>query len=203
MPERIDGRGIAAHDPHQHLVLTDVARHAVEVEHRRNERLRRAATASLATFDGLLADLRDHSTPVTVATLWGRVHRGIIASLGVDHVVIDRGASVVAVLTKAIATVVPAPGTSRGANDGEPPLRSPITLTERLERWCGELPVAIATGGRDPLRGHLRVVGEDVVTVGGDLASSTRWHLPVAAIVEVHVDRSAAEALRGHPAVAR
>lgn len=202
MPERIGRRGVTAHDLQHHLVLTDVARHAVEVGHRRDERLHRAAVASLATVDGLLADLRDHGAVTTVVTLWDRVHRGSIVDLGADHVVIDRGSSVVAIRTRALAAVMPAPESASGPNDGDSPLRSPTNVLERLERWCGQHPVAIATGGRDPLWGELCVVGEDVVTVAPSVESSTRWHLPVEAIVEVHVDQRAAVALDGHPPAA-
>lgn len=180
------------------VALTDTARHAVEVADRLIARHQRTIASSTGTFGGIVETLRAGQTPVTVVTVWNRRHRGVIVDVGMDHVVIDRGASVVAVRLQAIATVLG--GTSRVATEGRPPSRSPITLGERLERWSAHLPVAVCTGGRDPLRGHIVVVGDDVVSLAPmSPRAEPACHLPLVAVVEVHLDASAERALDGHP----
>ena len=193
--QRIVGRGDAALDPNDiRLIFSDEPRHAVEVDDRRAERDLVERAASLATFVGVLGDLRDRSVALAVTTAWGRRHRGVVADIGIDHVVLDRSGGAVAIVIDEIATVMPDPDVVMGPGDGDLPHSSDATLMERLDRWReGRQEVGIVSrGSGQPLRGSLVVVGDDVVTLSRE-SSQARIHVPARAIVEVHV---AAWALR-------
>lgn len=187
--QRIVGQGDAALDPHDvHLVVADEPRHAVEVDDRRAERDFVERAASLATFVGVLADLRDRSVGLAVMTAWGRRHRGVVADIGIDHVVLGRAGGAVAIVIDEIATVMPDPDVAMGPSDGDLAHPSDATLMECLDRWReGRQEVGIVSrGGGQPLRGSLVVVGDDVVTLARE-SSRARIHVPARAIVEVHV----------------
>lgn len=151
--------------------------------------LRRQAEEE-ATFGGLLVDLAERDKPVVVRTASGRRHRGRVAAVGTDFVLLGgETRHWVLVPLEAITTVRPV-GAGGGAAAGHRAPALDLLLGEALDAMAGDLArVAVtAVGDPDPVAGDLEAVGDDVLTVRLDGGAAGRAYIRLGAIAEIAVD---------------
>jgi hypothetical protein len=168
--------------------LADDAAQQVAVRARQEERDRRERAAELATWVGSLRDLAERGVLVAVTSGSGRVHRGSLIAVGVDHIAIRQAAgSVVLVALTALRMVRPEPGGPGVAATGDREHAQDRTLIEALSRRAeerGEVAIYLADVA-DGLQGEVLGFGEDVVTIR--LAGRDRGmvYVPIGAVEEV------------------
>jgi len=141
------------------------------------------------TLAGVLADLAERSSTVTVRTSAGRRHTGHIRALGADFVALTTTAGDdVLVATGAVSSVRTQ---AAHAPVGDRPVRSALGLAEALAGLAAERDRAllVTRDGGDTVTGTVRTVGRDVVVVrlDGDAPPVGTAYLPLATIGEVVV----------------
>ena len=155
---------------------------------RARQRWLRQAADEDATFAGVLLDLAERRTPVVVAGRTGRRHRGTLAAVGADFVVVrvDDGADALLAFT-GIASVRPEPGAAAPAGDRAPSIE--VTLAEALAVVAEDRPrvLLVTTVDDDGVAGELRAVGRDVVTLRLDGADRATAYVPIASIAELRL----------------
>jgi hypothetical protein len=145
--------------------------------------------AEEGTFAGVLADLAERGRPVVVALHNGRRHRGVVAALGRDFVIVVTGDQrEVLVRSDAIASVHTLPGEPETIGDRV--VVSQATLGDALGVLGEERPRLLLLGldGHAGVRGELRAVGADVVTVRQDGGATA--YLSLSAVAEVSLTES-------------
>jgi hypothetical protein len=136
---------------------------------------------------GVLADLAEQGTPVTVRTSAGRRHTGRLRAVGADFVALATAAGdEVLVAIDAVSSV----RTARArAPLGDRMALGALTLAEALAGLAAERDRAllVTRDGGDTVSGTLRAVGADVVVVrlDGDAPPAGTAYVPLAAIGEV------------------
>jgi len=140
---------------------------------RARERSLRTQAGASATWAGILVDLAEQATPVTVMVA-ARRHRGRVVGVGADFCVLEPGAGRPALIcSQAISALWPEPGPEPGpvARAGNPSAgaRYPslsLSLLAALSMLADEhSPVAIVTSDGQETVGVLIAAGEDVLTV--------------------------------------
>jgi hypothetical protein len=168
--------------------LVDEARQHAAARARQEERDRRERAAELATWIGTLRDLAERRLQVAVTSGSGRLHRGSLIAVGIDHVAIRQAAgSVVLVALAAIRMLRPEPGVPGIAATGDREHAQDRTLMEALSRIAeerGEVAIYLADLA-DGLQGEVLGFGEDVLTLR--LAGRDRGtvYIPLGVIEEV------------------
>jgi hypothetical protein len=148
--------------------LVGDTRSADAVRSRIRERSLRDAAEADATLSGILLDLGEAETPVSVRTTFGRTVRGQVTIVATDVVVIGTPAGDSYVRLDAVAWVRRvAPGVPQGGPAGDRPAPRATTFAALVGDLAGERPrVSIAVLGEDTvLSGELRSAGVDVITV--------------------------------------
>jgi hypothetical protein len=137
------------------------------------------------TLAGVLVDLAERGERAAVTTATGRRHTGIVRALGADFVALrDRG-RVVLVALGAVTAVRTPPGAP--AVSGDRAVRVQRRLLDVLSGLASDrLDVVVGTLG-DEVRGRLRAVGRDVVTVRVEGTEPTLVYVPGAAITDVRI----------------
>jgi len=176
---------VGASDPWLELLDDGRAREASAARSR--ERWLRAAAAEDATLAGTLLDLAEAGTEVTVTTETGRSHRGRVALVG-DDVVVLRPASgpVVVLALAAVAALRPA---ERRSGGGRVVPNGPNLLDVLASLTIGEA-VLLTTRGGGTVRGLVDAIGADVVHVRGDDETERSCYVSARSICEVLVLRS-------------
>ncbi len=174
-------------EPDPLLDLADDAARQLAVHARQEERDRRERAADLATWVGTLRDIAERRLLVAVTSGSGRVHRGSLIAIGIDHIALRQPAgSVVFVASAAIRMVRPQPGSGVTAT-GDREHAQDRTLAEALSRIAEERrEVAIHLADvQDGLQGMVLGFGEDVLTLR--LAGPDRGviYIPIGAVEEV------------------
>lgn len=153
---------------------------------RARERWLQAAAESDATFGGVLLDLAERGTALTLGLADGRRHQGVVVVLGGDFAALRlaRGGEVLVTLS-AIATVRTAPGADPAV--GERVTTTGLRLADVLAELAAERArvLLVPTRGADPVAGELRSVGRDVVTLRADGEPPTTAYLRLGAVAEV------------------
>ena len=174
------------HDP---LVdLMDESAQQAAVRARQEERDRRERAAEVAGWVGTLRDLAERRLQVAVTSGSGRVHRGSLIAVGVDHVAIRQTVgSVVLVALAAIRMLRPEPGAPAVVATGDREHAQDRTLIEALSRIVedqGEVAIHLADMA-EVLQGQVLGFGEDVLTLR--LAGRDRGtvYVPIGAVEEV------------------
>lgn len=170
--------------------LADEAAHAAAVRTRAEERRRRERATEVATWIGTLRDLAERQVPCVVGAAGGRMHRGRIIAVAVDHLAVRaEGGTTVLVVLDLVRLVRPEPGRRAPPAMGDREAAGSRTLVDVLDRLV-EVQATVAVVLRDvedPYEGDVLGLGEDVLTLrlrGGDRATVL---LPLAGIAEVLV----------------
>lgn len=137
---------------------------------RSRERMLRRAGQEEATFSGALRGFAESNERVSVRLSTGRVHRGVVAGVGRDFFVMtDADAPTVVIASWAATVLRPASHRWSRATDVADARGAAVEVSLRglLAGLAEEQPlVQVGVPGTEgPLRGTLRSVGEDVVTV--------------------------------------
>ena len=143
-----------------------------------------------ATFAGLLVDLAERGTPVVARTTVGRRHRGTVAGVAADFVLLRPDSGWWLLLPfDAVATVRPVERAGEAATGRRLPGLD-LLLGEALEAMAGDRArVAIVTVGTgEPVSGELEAVGDDVITVRLDGPGRERVFVRLAAVAEIAVE---------------
>jgi len=168
--------------------LADTAAQQATVRARQEERSRRERAAELATWIGTLRDLAERRPTVAVTSGSGRVHRGSLIAVGVDHIAIRQVTGPVVLLAlAAIRMLRPEPGGPGVAASGDREHAQDRTLIEALSRVADEQSQVTVqlTDVADGLQGRVLGFGEDVLTLR--LAGRDRGvvYVPISAVEEV------------------
>jgi hypothetical protein len=152
---------------------------------RARERWLEAAAAADATLAGVLLDLAERGTALTVATAAGTKHHGCVEVLGADFIALRTATGgEVLVALGCLSSVRTAPSVAPAS--GERPVTTELLLREVLGELAAErAPALLLTVGGDAVRGELRAVGEDVVTVRTAGPDPATVYVPVGGIVEL------------------
>ena len=144
--------------------------------------------AADATLLGGLIDLAERGRPVTVTTDSSHRISGSVVAVGADFAVLRDGQlGDTFVPADRIAGVRPGPGDALPT--GDRPVGITLALGAALMELAAERPdVLVATAG-DDLRGEIRSVGADVVTMVLDNPGRDRVHVRLGAIVHLTVLR--------------
>jgi hypothetical protein len=120
-----------------------------------------------ADFVSLLVGLRERATTTTLTTSAGRTHRGRVAVVGRDCVVLitTRGRTVVVAASAVLAVRPDEDGAVIVPVDTRPP--GTESMAELMRKAAVERPQVIvhAVGAPEPLVGELHACGRDVVTL--------------------------------------
>jgi hypothetical protein len=143
-------------------IAADRVRDAATARARTHWLVRRAEEEG--TMSGVLADLAERTEPVVCTTAAGRRHVGVLHALGADFVALRGGhGGTVLLASSALAQVQTQPGTAPVSGDRA--VRLEQRLAEVLAELAGERPDVVVGTGTAELRGELRAVGQDVVTL--------------------------------------
>ena len=131
------------------------------------QRWLRQQAVEQSDFVSLLVELRERATPTTVTTSGGRTHRGRIAVVGRDCVVLltSRGRTVVLAASAVLAVRADDDRSITLTVDTRPP--GSETMAELVRRAAVDRPhvTVHAVGTAEPLVGELQACGLDVVAL--------------------------------------
>lgn len=149
--------------------------------------LRQVADES-ASFAGVLVDLAERGLPVAVHGAGGRSHRGVVAGVGADFVVLRtaRGADILLAF-RGVAAVHAERGGGEGFGDRV--VNVELGLTEALAALVSERPriLVVTVADTEGVAGELRAVGHDVLTLRLDGPGDQLAYVPMATVAEVRV----------------
>jgi hypothetical protein len=155
-------------DPSPLVDLVDGAMHDEVVRRRALRRGIADRAAASATWVGTLRDLAERRSEVTVHLAGGRVHRGRLVAVAVDHLVLaDDGLMTVLIATSAVRSLRPQAGGSHAAAQGDRQPGDDRRLPEALEELLvhGIDVVVGLQDVADPVRGTADALGEDILTL--------------------------------------
>lgn len=168
------------------------ARIGEAVLQRARERWLREVVEQEATLVGVLIDLAERRTPVSVQTRDGASHHGLIRVVGADFIGLElRSHADVLVALGAIALVRTAP--TIDATVGDRMIGTDLRLADVLAELAADrahvaLTVAHHTHAAHTVVGQLRSVGHDVATVHPDAEQRSNVYVALAAVTEVLID---------------
>ena len=144
--------------------------------------LRRQADEE-ARFTGLVLDAAEQGTALTIRTTAGRQHRGVVAAVADDFLVMTgSGGRAVFLPYRAIAVVRPSTAATPSARPA--PLRT--RLVHALGGMAGDRPrVVLVVDGDEAISGELRSAGVDVVSLRLDGTPPAVVHVRIDAVNEV------------------
>lgn len=177
-------------DPH--VELLDDARHAEAVRERARERGLRRRDTEAATLAGLVRDLLESGTPVTVVTVGERRHTGVVVDAARDHLALRTAGGRTLLRHDAIVQVRPRPGSGSGVAAGDRGGVTDRTLLEALTWVADDRPTVVVAGraASEPLRGRLVGIGEDLLTVRAD-GLDAPVYLPLHGVAELTITTDA------------
>jgi hypothetical protein len=154
---------------------------------RSRERWLRRQAEEESTVAGVLADLLEAGTGVTVHTRAGRRHSGPVRAMGADFVALAGPGGAVLIALAAVASLRTRPGAPGVVGDragvGTLLLADVVAgLAAEGER------VLVVTADGESLAGELRSVGRDVALVRGGGDPPVACYVPLSAVSEVVVD---------------
>ena len=173
--------------PDPFLDLADESRQRTAMRTRIGHRASRLVATELATFTGTLRDLAERKVRVAVQTSSSRIHRGVLVSVGIDHVVVRRiDGPLALVVFDTVRSVRPHPGSVVPAT-GHRQHSDNRTLLEALDRLleADREVVVLLRDIDEPLRGVMTGLGEDVLTLRTPDEGPTSVYVPVAAVREL------------------
>jgi hypothetical protein len=157
-------------------------------ERRRRERWLRQQTLEDATLTGVAVDLAERSLPVAVRLTTGRTVTGRITTVATDFWVLAGATTPSLVASAAVATIRPGGGTVLEEATGRRDCRLTMRFGDALAGLAGERPtVQLGSLGSDVVRGELRAVGDDVVSVRVESSPPTSVYLALPSITDCTV----------------
>jgi hypothetical protein len=153
---------------------------------RSRERWLRRQAEEESTVAGVLCDLLEAGTAVTVHTRAGRHHTGPVRAVGADFVALDDPAGAVLVALATVASLQTRPGAGAVVGDRAP--AGALRLADVAAGLAAEGErVLVVTADGAVLAGELRSVGRDVAVLRGEGERPAAWYVPLAAIAELVV----------------
>lgn len=153
--------------------------------------LRRQAEEG-ATLAGVLADLLEAGTAVTVHTRSGRRYRGRVRALGADFVAVGAPVGLVLVALEAVTSLRTPPGEPAvvgdrpfGEDDARRPLLRDVAAGLAVDRERVVLVTGAGEGEGEAIAGVLRSVGQDVAVVRGGGDPPVACYVALDAITEL------------------
>lgn len=204
-----EGNGVPDDDRLQATVLSwaDAERARRAVSTRTAKAVHESLAVDEGRFEGLLLDLAEANTPVRVQCASGRFYSGVILSIGVDHIVLNRNpwdavesqglsSSVLIRIDWLMSVSVAEPSRPRRTS------RSPLTPSSRtIQRDAPTMwevisnaavddreITAVLRGNNDPLRASLIACGADVATLRTSTQEVELIYVPATHLMEVVVD---------------
>lgn len=182
--------GIEGGTPRPDDFLAELARWAAServgrsAAERSRTRLLQDQAAATATWAGLLVDLAERRSDVTVSVRAGPAVSGRLVATARDFVVVEnRRAVPVMVRTDAVTAVAPSgvgTGAERPGGHRPPPLD--LTLAGALDALAGERAPVVVRAGSDLITGWVVACGQDVVTIRAEGAGARPVYLPVSSV---------------------
>jgi hypothetical protein len=162
------------------------ARAADAVESRVRERWLRTQAAESSTFGGVLLSLAEAGATVTVVTVAGRRHVGVVTMVGEDFFTLRRTEERTTMLACAAVASVEPPGARRPINADDECRRtpSPVTLRDVFSHAVGDRPRLLLYAGTSRTAGQLVAVGTDVVTVRTEAEPPGVAYVPLGSVSE-------------------
>lgn len=179
-----------ARDPF--VELGDAARQEAEAAARAERRSRLERASEVATWRGTLRDLAERQLPVSLRLAGTRTRRGRLVALGADHLGLRTPAGqLVLVRLDAVRAVRPDPGLAAPVATGDRDRIDGRRIVEVLAAIVEDRQRVVlgCDGWEEPLVGVLAALGEDVLTMQLDGVQRDVVYLPLAAVVEVVLDR--------------
>ncbi|HVM00808.1 MAG TPA: hypothetical protein VM324_16075 [Egibacteraceae bacterium] len=170
--------------------LVDRARGDADAETRIRQRHLRHIDTESATVAGLLRDLLETGTGLTLHTTAGRSHQGSLHGLSSDCCVLRTAARTDIYLPlHAVTAVRPHPGVAHSDAAGDRRAPGDLRFAELLALLAEHRPqvVVVPAGHGQPLLGELRAVGTDVLTLRVEAATRAVVYVPVRAVTELAV----------------
>jgi hypothetical protein len=170
--------------------LVAETRTADAVRARSRERVLRQQATGEATFVGLLMDLIEAGTEISVRIRTGTTVQGRPVGMGRDFVAVRPGTGPETwIALRAIASVRSRPGRRPPDPAGERPSPGGTSLAARLASLAPERPrLAVTVAGEPaPLIGELRAVGSDVATVEVDGGPPVTAYVSLPSVLAVTV----------------
>lgn len=147
---------------------------------RTRERWLRQQAQEEATWLGVLVDLAERGSDVTVG-LDGRSASGRLVGVGADLCVLAHAGGTTLIALAHVRSVRAGDTSPAAGSDRRPALQ--VSLPEALAALAAERdPVAVTLGGGGELRGVLVAVGADVVTLRSRSRPWTHTYVPLAAV---------------------
>jgi hypothetical protein len=150
---------------------------------RTRERSQRELAGASATWSGVLVDLAEQATPVTVAVA-GLRRPGRIVGVGRDFCVLEappRTALISLPAISALSPDLPGPRVDLPAGDRDPTID--LTLVLALARLAEQrAPVTLIARDGQESTGDLLGAGEDVLTVRGQAPARRLAYVPISAV---------------------
>jgi hypothetical protein len=156
---------------------------------RARERWLRQQAEEEMSVGGVLADLAEQGTPVSVHLRGGRQHQGSVQLVGDDFVALASPTADVIIALAAVTSV----RTRRGAapTSGDRTARSALRLADVVAGLAADRERALVAtlDAGDAVAGELRSVGRDVVVVGVTQEPRALAYVRLDALAEVVLDR--------------
>ena len=167
-------------------VFTDEVRRAEAIRSRSRLGNQRAVDAVSGTFLGTLTEVAENAQPVTILTENGSTHRGSVAAIGSDVLVLDPAGDDRRILL-AHASIEGLREVGAGHTRRLDRAPQGATFVELLDGLAGDgVRISVLTRGGNRVRGTLVRAGDDQVTIRLD-GDGDVMTMPVAALSEAVV----------------
>jgi hypothetical protein len=149
---------------------------------RQRTRLLRQISEEEATLAGLLLDLAERATSVTMETAGAGSHRGVVRMVAKDFCVVATDVGDVWLTFAGLTVVRPHPGERHPPASGQRAAVD-IGLAEALGRVVGERPpIRVIAAGGQRVAGELRSAGIDVLSIRIDGPEAGVVYVPVSSV---------------------
>jgi hypothetical protein len=156
---------------------------------RSRERWLRQQAAEEATFIGVALDLAERRAGVAIGTANGRTVRGTLSAVARDFWLIDGDGVPTLVATPYVVSIRPLPGSDGGDATGDRTDVLGMRLVDALTAIAADRPTVrlAVVGDTEVVRGELRTVGADVLTVRPDGANRQPVYVALSGVIECSI----------------
>lgn len=146
-----------------------------------------------STFSGLLSDVFDSKTPVTISTIAGRTHSGVITKLGNDFVGVNVNSSHSPVTLLRFDSITSVRTQSAPRSSGVASMRALGTSLQSMSMEIVDMASEamrakiILIGSNDMISGEMYATGKDYLIVGLGSPITQSLYIPFDQIIELSV----------------